>query len=142
MGAIITYDARMNSLAVNGSARSNRDSSVDAAPTPKAAPRPDQDERSRFFAATASYPSTGGAYVYYPYYGSYGSPVGGWNGVTLIAPAAGNGFGTICAPSVIYHVGFQHFYPINPCIGTFGISGLYLTGDPLHPIGQFGPAGI
>lgn len=142
MGAVITYDAHLNILAVNGSPHSITPSSVGQISVQHSKPRQDPDDRAASVTATGSYPSTGGAYVYNPYFAPYGSPVSGWNGVTLIGPQTGIGFGTICTPSVIYHVGFQHFYPVNTCVGTFGTNGLYLTGDPLHPIGQFGPAGI
>lgn len=141
MGAIITYDARLKILAVNGSPRSIGASSI-TAHAQQAMPKRNPDARDVSFAATPTDPSTNGPYVYSPYSAPYGSPVGGWNGVTLIGPQIGSGFGAICTPSVVYHVGFQHFYPINTCAGIFGINGLYLTGDPLHPIGQFGPAGI
>jgi hypothetical protein len=119
------------------------------------------------FVTSAPPTDTAATYGYAPYqfYATPEQPYAGgtWMNLTLVGPPNGSGFVQFCSPNIIYplwngggrfyraRIAFPGFYvssgcPINAVfidgsgrrlVITPLSNGMYLTGNPLHPIGQY-----
>lgn len=163
MGAIIRYDAATNALAVNGSQPVTRAAQPAATPNAVAQsaypityvpvytavppgnayavppqrlmngpPSAAMNTRTAMAQNVFPFPGFNGGF---PFFNSF-PPGVVTGGVTIVGPPAGNGYGPAPAP-------FVPFLPFNGSgygqvfISNIGGSGIILTGDPLHPLGQY-----